>query len=272
MPASTPGGTFLVNRRKFLSRAALSAGALAVGGTTASAMGPDDYVHNSEIDKRTYANEYGGDEQLVEARVVWRAPTADKLIALTFDDGPMPNNTVPILDILAEKKVRATFMVVGSRVAQNPDLFRKELAGKHEIGNHTWSHRVLPLVDRNEVDRQMRRTDELVEKLSGKRPKLFRPPRGCVSGDCLTVASRLEYDVLMWSLQLYETELDAAGNVRNVAEKIRPGTILLAHDYGNASRKVGLQALPDLIDTVRDRGYEFVTASELLEASRSGSR
>lgn len=258
-----------MDRRKFLRNAAVSAGALAVGATTAAALGPDDYVANAEIDRRTYANEFQGDDRLVETRVVWHAPMIDKLVALTFDDGPMPDNTAPILDILAEKKVRATFMVVGSRVAQNPDLFRKELAGQHEIGNHTWGHKVLPLVDRNEVDWQMRRTDEIVEQLSGQRPKLFRPPRGCVSGDCLTVASRLEYDVLMWSLQLYEGHLDAAGNVRHVADKLRPGTILLAHDHGNASRKVGLQALPDLIDTVRDRGYEFVTASELLEHSRS---
>jgi peptidoglycan/xylan/chitin deacetylase (PgdA/CDA1 family) len=260
-----------LNRRKFLRNAAVSAGALAVGASTASALGPDQYVANAEIDTRTYANEFQGDERLVEARVVWHAPMTDKLIALTFDDGPMPDNTAPILDILAEKKVRATFMVVGSRVAQNPDLFRREIAGKHEIGNHTWGHKVLPLVDRNEVDQQMRRTDEIVEQLSGQRPKLFRPPRGCISGDCLTVASRLEYDVLMWSLQLYESQYDAAGNVKLVADRLRPGTILLAHDFGNASRKVGLQALPDLIDTVRDRGYEFVTASELLEHSRSST-
>lgn len=269
MPPSTRSGGANVNRRKFLRNAVVSAGALGVAGTTAGAFGPERYTANAEVDKRTYANEYQGDERLVETRVIWQAPMPDKLIALTFDDGPMPDNTAPILDILAEKKVRATFMVVGSRVEQNPDLFRRELAGKHEIGNHTWAHKVLPLVDRNEVDRQMRRTDEIVERLSGQRPTLFRPPRGCISGDCLTVAARLEYDVLMWSLQLYETKFDAAGNVKNVADNLRPGTILLAHDHGNASRKVGLQALPDLIDAVRDRGYEFVTASELLAHSRS---
>jgi peptidoglycan/xylan/chitin deacetylase (PgdA/CDA1 family) len=228
-------------------------------------------VAADEVDTRTYANERFGDPSLVETRVVWQVPVAEKLVALTFDDGPMPRNTPAILDILADKKVRATFMVVGKRVEQNPDLFRRELAGKHEIGNHTWAHKVLPLVDRDEVVKQMRRTDEIIEKLSGKRPTLFRPPRGCISGDCLTEASRLEYDVLMWSLQLHESAFDAAGNVKYITDNLRPGAVVLAHDYGNASRLVGLTALPELIDAVRDRGYTFVTASELLEAGRPSS-
>lgn len=236
------------------------------GGATVAAGIPEQRLSHEEIDTRTYANERYGDDRLSQTRVIWKAPTTEKLLALTFDDGPMPANTPAILDILAQKKVRATFMVVGSRVAANPDLFRRELAGKHEIGNHTWSHRVLPFTDRAGVDREMRRTDEIIEKLSGKRPTLFRPPRGCIPGDCLTVAARLEYDVLMWSLQLHEDAFDAAGNVKYVADKLVPGTVLLAHDYGNASRKVDLQALPDLIDAVRARGYEFVTASELLRA------
>jgi peptidoglycan/xylan/chitin deacetylase (PgdA/CDA1 family) len=255
-----------VDRRSFLKGAGLSAGVLVGGGATVAAVVPEQRVSHDEIDTRTYANERFGDDRLGETRVIWKAPTTEKLIALTFDDGPMPENTPAILDILAEKKVRATFMVVGSHVAANPDLFRREMAGKHEIGNHTWSHTVLPFTDRNGVDREMRRADEIIERLSGKRPTLFRPPRGCISGDCLTVASRLDYDVLMWSLQLHEDAFDAAGNVAYVADKLVPGTVLLAHDYGNASRKVGLRALPDLIDAVRARGYQFVTASELLQA------
>lgn len=255
-----------MDRRSFIKGAGLSAGTLVGGGMAASALVPAQRFSREQVDTRSYANERYGDDRLTETRIIWKAPTSEKLIALTFDDGPMPRYTPAILDILAEKKVRATFMVVGERVEANPDLFRREMAGKHEIGNHTWSHQVLPMTDRAGVDREMRRTDEIIEKLSGKRPTLFRPPRGCISGDCLTVASRLEYDVLMWSLQLHEDAFDAAGNVSYVAGKLVPGTVLLAHDYGNASRAVGLKALPGLIDAVRARGYEFVTASELLTA------
>lgn len=255
-----------MNRRRFIKSAGIATATLGIAGATAGATVPEQWVPHGELDTRTYANERYGDTRLTDTRVVWRGATTSKLIALTFDDGPMPENTPAILDILAEKHVRATFMVVGSRVAANPDLFRREMAGKHEIGNHTWSHQVLPFANRAGVDLEMRRTDEIVERLSGQRPSLFRPPRGCISGDCLTVASRLEYDVLMWSLQLHEDTFDAAGNVDYVLKNLVPGTILLAHDFGNASRKVGLHALPDLIDKVRDRGYEFVTASELLQA------
>ncbi|MEP7054649.1 MAG: polysaccharide deacetylase family protein [Actinomycetota bacterium] len=255
-----------MDRRSFLKGAGLSAGVLVGGGATIAAVLPQQSVAHDELDTRSYANERYGDDRLSETRIVWKGPTTQKLIALTFDDGPMPKYTPAILDILAEKKVRATFMVVGSRVEANPDLFRREMAGKHEIGNHTWSHAILPFVDRNHVDREMRRTDELIEKLTGRRPTLFRPPRGCISGDVLTVASRLEYDVLMWSLQFHEDAFDAAGNVSYIADKLVPGTVLLAHDYGNASRQVDLDALPALIDAVRARGYEFVTASELLSA------
>ena len=254
-----------MDRRSFLKRAGVSATFVAGGGASLNLV-PSQRLSREQVDTRTYANERYGDDRLGETRVIWKAPTTEKLIALTFDDGPMPTYTPTILDILAEKKVRATFMVVGERVEANPGLFRRELAGRHEIGNHTWSHQVLPFTDRDGVDREMRRTDEIIEKLSGKRPTLFRPPRGCISGDCLTVAARLDYDVLMWSLQLHEDAFDAAGNVTYVADRLVPGTILLAHDYGNASRAVGLKALPDLIDAVRARGYEFVTASELLSA------
>jgi len=252
-----------VDRRSFLKGAGISAGAVVAGG---AATVPRQWVSHDDIDNRTYANERFGDPRLTETRVIWKAPTTEKLIALTFDDGPMPKYTPQILDILAAKKVRATFMVVGERVEANPDLFRREMAGKHEIGNHTWTHQNLPFAERGVVEREMRRTDEIVERLSGTRPTLFRPPRGCISGDCLTVASRLEYDVLMWSLRLHEAAFDAAGNVAHVTDNLVPGTVLLAHDYGDASRAVGLRALPDLIDAVRDRGYEFVTASELLQA------
>jgi peptidoglycan/xylan/chitin deacetylase (PgdA/CDA1 family) len=86
------------------------------------------------------------------------------------------------------------------------------------------------------------------------------------------MASRLDYAVLMWSLQLHESAFDAAGNVRYVVDHLQPGTILLAHDTGNATRKVGLAALPSLVTEVRKQGYEFVTVSELLAAGTPAPR
>lgn len=258
-----------MDRRAFLRGAALLGTGMAAGTAVGARLdrGPED-LPRLEVDRATYANEHWGDERLGATRVIWKVETDEKLIALTFDDGPRPQNTAGVLDVLAEKKVRATFNIVGSRALAHPDLVRREMADRHEIGNHTWTHGNLAYLDRPTAIAEIRKGDEAIERVTGRRPTIFRPPRGNLTGAALSEASRLGYDIVLWSLQLHESAFDAEGNARYVADSVTPGTILLAHDTGNPSRRVGLAALPKLIDLVRDRGYTFVTTSELLEAGR----
>jgi peptidoglycan/xylan/chitin deacetylase (PgdA/CDA1 family) len=258
-----------VDRRGFLKGAALVGGGVALG-ATGQAINPlrhsPEWLDGEQAEASSYANEFWGDPALDTTRIIWKVDTDEKLLALTFDDGPKPENTLAVLDVLEAKKVRATFNLVGSRALAYPDLVRRELAGKHEIGNHTWSHGDLAFLSRRDTEAQLRRADEAIERVTGRRPSIFRPPKGHLTGTALASATRLGYDVVLWSLQLHETAFDAAGNARYVADNVTPGTILLAHDVGNPSRRVGLSALPLLIDQLRDRGYSFVTTSELLEA------
>lgn len=208
------------------------------------------------------------DDRLRETRVLWQAATSARKVALTFDDGPMPDYTVAALDVLRRYGVRATFNLVGRRLLAHQDLVRRELADHHELGNHTFTHADLPRRSPAEVRAELHRTHELITRLSGREPRLLRPPYGNVSGDALRAAGELGYDVVGWSLQFHEDLYDAPGNAAYLAAHLEPGSVILAHDTGNPSRRKDVAALPALIRAGWDRGYEFVTVSELLAASR----
>lgn len=252
-----------MDRRGFLRGAGLVA-----AGVVAGRSGR---LPRSDVAERAYANEYWGDQRLDQAGVIWKVRTTEKLVALTFDDGPKPRNTAAVLDVLADRKARATFMVVGRNALDHPDLIRREIAGRHEVQNHSWSHADLAFTSKAETERQVGRGADVVESLTGKRPRFFRPPRGDVSGATLAAATRAESDILMWSLQMHEATYDAEGNAKYLLDNVHPGAIVLAHDTGSRDRIVGLRALPYFIDGLRDRGYELVTVSELVEAG-SASR
>ena len=259
-----------MDRRGFLRNAALLAGGTALGGTLSrigSAEAIDPERDKAALVDRAFANERGG-AALRSTQVVWKVDTDEKLLALTFDDGPSPQWTAKILDVLADRKAPATFSLVGRNALDYADLVRREMADRHQIENHTWSHVDLAFASAKDADFEIRRGAEVVESITGRRPTYFRPPRGDLSGTALAAAARTEADILLWSLQLHERTWDAEGNVRHVLGRLAPGTILLAHDAGGPHRDVGLKALPGIIDGARARGYEFVTVSELVSAGR----
>jgi peptidoglycan/xylan/chitin deacetylase (PgdA/CDA1 family) len=204
-------------------------------------------------------------------KVIWRVETDRKLIALTLDDGPVPDYTTRFLDMLQDKKVRATFCLIGRHALAHPDLVARQRSLGHELENHSETHADLGKASVAAATREVVRGAQIVEQVSGRRPQFFRPPRGMVSGAALAAAGRVHADVLMWSLQLHEPTMTVQQNVDHVLTNIAPGTILLAHDARHRSidRRIGLAALPVIIDGLRDRGYEFVTMSELVAAGRS---
>ncbi|HZG95774.1 MAG TPA: polysaccharide deacetylase family protein [Mycobacteriales bacterium] len=208
-----------------------------------------------------------------DARVVWQVPTDRKLIALTLDDGPVPAYTTQYLDMLRDRKVRATFSLVGASALEHPELVKRQQSLGHQLENHSYSHLDLGKASVDVATREVVRGAEILEQLTGRRPEYFRPPRGMVSGAALAAVGRLNEDVLMWSLQLHERTKTVEQNVAHVVDNAVPGTILLAHDakHSRIDRRIGLKALPTIIDRLRDRGYEFVTVSELVEAGRRSS-
>ncbi|HVE98820.1 MAG TPA: polysaccharide deacetylase family protein [Mycobacteriales bacterium] len=201
-------------------------------------------------------------------RAVWRVQTERPLVALTFDDGPVPAYTQDYLDMLREQKVRATFNLVGRSAVRHPDLVRRELADRHQVENHSWSHRDLSTASPPEAIAEVHRGADAIESLTGRAPRYFRPPLGNVSGAALAAVASARADVLLWSVQLREAALDVDANVAHVLARVEPGSILLAHDasHHTIDRRVGLRALPIIIERLRDRGFEFVTVDELVEA------
>ena len=202
-------------------------------------------------------------------RVLWRAETDRKVMALTFDDGPGDQLTRPLLDVLRAEKVRATFCIVGQEASRRRDIVKQQVADGHELANHSWSHPDLSLLVPDDLARELKRTDQLLQELTGRQPRFIRPPFGRVSGALLQHAAVNGQDVLMWDVRFREAGLDSAGNVAHVLSTMGPGTIVLGHDAGRGDRHIGTQAVPGLIREARARGYEFVTATRMAELDAS---
>ena len=255
-----------MHRRTFLGAALLGATPTVLGAGLGTAV-----VRASEDDdaRGTAADSGPG---LGIQRIVWSAAGA---VALTFDDGPDPDLTPPLLDLLERRGIRATFLLIGERVSERPDLVRRAIDGGHELGNHTWSHHSLASLDRAAVRRELERTDEIVPTAM----RWFRPPDGVLTGAGAQVAAELGYDVLLWSCSASPRSLRTTAEVAtHVDERLRPGTVLCMHDgLGRAGfsrwrgtvaamrkrRAMELAALPRILDEARDRGVRFVTASQL---------
>jgi peptidoglycan-N-acetylglucosamine deacetylase len=256
-----------VDRRAFLGRTGLLAGGL-VAGAGFREVGPAAAAQDlTQAEHIGMAAVKEPDVRLGSSAVTWRVHTDAKLIALTFDDGPMPRWTPMALDICADRKIRATFNLVGSRLVEHPDIARRMVAEGHEVGNHTWGHRDLASLDHTAAYDEISRSHEAIRRLTGQTATHLRPPFGHLGGAALLAAGQLGYDVVLWSLQLREQVYGPAAQVAHAVEGTVPGTILLAHDVGKADRLKGLRALPDIIDGVRAKGFSFVTVSELMAAA-----
>ncbi|MGW0431173.1 polysaccharide deacetylase family protein [Micromonospora sp. NPDC003197] len=197
--------------------------------------------------------------------VTWAGPPDRKLVALTFDDGPRPEWTNMVLDTLQRYDVPATFFLVGRRVRKYASVLTGRM-DRHEVGNHTWNHRDMARVDAEEAYRDLSRAHQAIAEVTGQEAALLRPPYGHLGGGAVLAAARLNYRIVLWSLQMLESKFpgDPAGHARHMVEQTEPGAILLAHDVGPQDRLVAIRGLPDMITGLRARGFEFVTVSQLM--------
>lgn len=190
-------------------------------------------------------------------QVVRHGPRRGKRVAFTFDDGPGPD-TDAVLATLKRFRVKATFFMLGSQVAANPAVARKALAGDHELANHSFSHSLLPGYS------DVARASRTIRSVTGFRPCLFRPPYGAMNSALKSSVKRAKMKSVIWDVDTNDWKRPGSGAIRGaITRNVRPGSIVLMHDAGGP-RGQTVAALPGAIRTLKRRGYQFVTVSELL--------
>lgn len=191
--------------------------------------------------------------------------SSDKVIALTFDDGPWPKTTEQVLDILKQKGVKATFFWIGEPLQNYPKVAQRVVAEGNAVGNHTWHHWYRRM-DEATAAREIDRTSDLIYETTGVRTFLFRPPGGLLHNGPPNYAKNNKYVIVMWSslAQEFNKRASARTLVNDVLKSAKSGGIVLLHDGGGNHHKT-VEALPQIIDGLRQRGYRFVTVPQLLE-------
>ncbi|GAA0978056.1 hypothetical protein GCM10009555_040330 [Acrocarpospora macrocephala] len=266
-----------VDRRKALKTIGGLSAVLAGG--AAAGVAADRYLRSGDSAARTekpapaLATAKPSDRARGHGMITWAVETRKKLIALTFDDGPVPNYTPLVLDALDEEKVPATFFLVGRTLTRNPKILDGRI-DRHEIGNHSWLHKSLnDLGDYEAVRTDLTQAHEAIAKITGREVRLLRPPFGHLGAVPMRVADGLGYRVVLWSQGVVEASFqkDPDSVIPYVVDNVTPGTIFLAHDAVNTYEPVFLRRLGPIIRQLRAKGYEFVTVSDLMAEREEGA-
>lgn len=207
-----------------------------------------------------------------QADIIRRKPSTGKKVVLTFDDGPSEAYTPQVLKILAEKKVKATFFLVGKHVESYPEVTRQIVDEGHEVGNHTYGHITVPNSAPPQLTAQIVRTNLLILQHAGVYPQYLRPPRGLYDMRMRRIAKLLGQVLVLWSLssQDWHPRATTAGVIRRVVDRTSAGDIILFHDSGSllssegSSRRPTVEALGPIIDGLREKGFDIVTMEEFI--------
>jgi peptidoglycan/xylan/chitin deacetylase (PgdA/CDA1 family) len=195
--------------------------------------------------------------------VVHSWPGADKMVAITFDDGPSRKFTPLYLDVLDRYGAHATFFLVGRHVQENSGLAAKIAGSGNELGCHAFEHRNLEQMDPAAAMQDITSARRLIERDSHTQVFLFRPPGGHLNQPLINLINGMGMKIVLWSIDPGDWYASPEKIINNVLTNLQPGSIILLHED-----KAGtLAALPTLIKGIRQRGYQLVTVSELL-ASR----
>ncbi|WP_445678146.1 polysaccharide deacetylase family protein [Psychrobacillus sp. FSL H8-0484] len=204
--------------------------------------------------------------------VVWEIDTEEKVVALTFDDGPHPKYTAEILDLLASYNAKATFFIVGENAEKKPELILRQYNEGHEIANHTYTHPLKTTLPKLEVE--IKKTNDLIYSITGYYPELFRPVEGQYTDSLVQSLVKNGYKVIMWSWHQDTEDWKNPGVhriVKTVLNGTEPGNVILFHD-GGGNRSQTVKALEKILPELQKQGYEFVTISELLKMKNESGK
>ncbi|QED49912.1 polysaccharide deacetylase family protein [Cytobacillus dafuensis] len=200
--------------------------------------------------------------------VFYKGRANKKRAALTFDDGPDIINTPRILDILYEKKVQATFFVIGQQVRYYPEIFKRIINEGHEVGNHSWSHPNFIELTTAEIKNEIESTEEVIRSHMGRSTSILRPPYGFFAKSDIQIINELGYKVILWSVDTLDWFGLTNEEIISIVDRdLTEGAIILQHCFHSTTGRLDgtVKALPKIIDKLINEGYEIVTVSMLLE-------
>ena len=251
-----------LNRRSLLVGAAACVLCAAVGARPAGAAAAAPVV------TRTM-----GARRKTQPDAVFRVATKQRMVALTFDDGPDPEYTPHVLEVLRRFDAQATFFLVGVNAAAYPELVAAQRAAGHSHGNHTFDHPDLETLGRDGVDAEISGAAQSIRAAGGRIEALFRPPYGYTDQAVAAAAKHQGYRTVFWS-ECVESHLHhhrVGHGVAALTRSVRPGSIILAHDGGtivtqdhHLNRDRTLQALPMILEHLTRKGFAIAGLPTLL--------
>jgi len=190
-------------------------------------------------------------------------------IAMTFDDGPSPETTPRLLDILKQRNIKATFFMIGQNAERNPAIVKRILAEGHEIGNHSWTHPQLSKLSDDRVTEEINKTQNAIKDASGYTPVLMRPPYGAITARQKDwIEKQFGLNVIIWSVDPFDWKRPGASVIEErILAGARPGAIVLSHDI----HKQTVDAMPATLDALAAKGFKFVTVSQLIAMNKPKS-
>jgi peptidoglycan/xylan/chitin deacetylase (PgdA/CDA1 family) len=185
-------------------------------------------------------------------------------VALTFDDGPDEQYTAQVLDILKQYKVPGTFFFKGNQLDRYASVVKRAYAEGNLVASHAYSHQELDKMSPQDIEKEIAASDKAFERIIGVQPAMIRPPYGAINNDVLKVCENKQERVILWSIDTLDwSQPNSVHIAQNVLANVRPGDIILMHSTKDSPATV--QALPQIIEGLRKKGYDMVDLSVLLE-------
>lgn len=199
----------------------------------------------------------------IYVKALCKKETHEKVVALTFDDGPDPDYTPKVLDVLKQHQVHATFFCVGSKAEQYPELVERIRSESHLIGNHSYTHAgIFPLFSLEKMVQDMQQSQQILETLTKQKIQLFRPPFGVTNPTLAKAVRQLGYTTIGWNIRSFDTRGESTDKVfRRITQQLEPGSVILLHDRLSNSTDL----LVRLLNHLMNHNYKVVRIDELFE-------
>lgn len=250
-----------MRRRRALQTAAILLGGTAAG--SAGAVGVEEFMQSHPAPPARVSPLVQGGAIGSPTKIIWRGDPTKRRVALTFDDGPDPRWTPMALDILEKHGAKGTFFMLGSLVAQHPEIAKAVAEAGHEIGSHNWDHRHMSVQPAEELADSLARTHRQIVTATGTTPRLMRPPYGQFDAATAWAIACMNYSITLWSHRMTaDAPWDRAKE--NVATATN-GMIMLSHDGRGTPTAEQMHAADWMIGQMRQQGWEFVPVSGLLQ-------